>query len=81
MGGVNCHKGSKKDGGLSAKVTLSKLKKRIINRYGIVKIPNDGSMSFNGVFKQYMEDNHIKLKTSESYKHDTLIEWLNGSSE
>jgi len=65
-------RGSKKDGGLSAETTLKKLKKRVIDRYGMpVKILTDGSTSFKGVFEEYAKENKVKLRTGKAYKHDT----------
>jgi hypothetical protein len=51
---------------------LKKLKKRVIDRYGMPKkILTDGGPSFRKELEQYAEENKIKLKTSNAYKHDT----------
>jgi hypothetical protein len=65
-------RGAKKDGGLSAHNTLEKLKKRIVNRYGMPKkILTDGSTSFKKEMEAYSKENNIKLRTGKAYKHDT----------
>jgi hypothetical protein len=63
-------KGEKKDGGLSASITLQKF--RIVDRYSLPeKVLSDGSSSFQAEFDEYLNAHNVIYEQGLAYKHDT----------